>query len=155
MALTACFMAASFARDNICKDGTDVVNEPIPGERRGRGCRFIRGPKHLTGGYRRSQRANPGEGGANSCRDQNLSICTGPLPNCTALCQPTQPTFHSSHPTSFLQSRHPNDHPGSIQCAKIVSNCTPESNFKCGQIYKSMEACLCNESPNVQPFSAA
>ena len=55
-------MAASFARDNICKDGTDIVNEPIPGERRGRGCRFIRGPKHLTGGYRRSQRAHPGLG---------------------------------------------------------------------------------------------
>ena len=28
-------MATSFARDNICSDGTEVVNEPIQGERRG------------------------------------------------------------------------------------------------------------------------
>ena len=81
------------------------------------------------------------------CRDQNLSICAAAwlLPTCKSFAN-WHPTAHSSHPTSFLQSRHSNDQPGSKHCKKRLNG----SMFKCGPIYKSIDVSLW---PNIEPFS--
>ena len=109
---------------NSWQEDTDLVNEPIIHAWRGRE-----------------------EGVASDlCRDQNLSICAAAwlLPTCKSFAN-WHPTAHSSHPTSFLQSRHSNDQPGSKHCKKRLNG----SMFKCGPIYKSIDVSLW---PNIEPY---